>query len=327
MRNQAAVGTALLALAALLGGCSLPANFQIASWALDGISYLVTKKSVTDHGLSLVAQKDCALWRGLSGEDICSDYDTGDIMVADAALPPADGGDGDGSNLADFATASGTAQVEEPPADAPAPMADPAPAASGDGIGALGDFPGNPPKREIAAAQAPLAVPVEPVEVAALAPPPAGGSGLTRPARPDAGANKEFLYVIGSYSRRGNATRQAGRYAALGPAVFAAVAGGARVYRVVVGPFARGQGGEQWRRIAAAGIRDAWTVRANPADRFVARYAGLAARPGAAPPRAAKPSSVRVVAAIPEATHRVSITIGPVLATASGPAFPSPPGA
>jgi len=39
---------------------------QVASWALDGISYIMTEKSVTDHGISVVAQKDCAVWRGVT---------------------------------------------------------------------------------------------------------------------------------------------------------------------------------------------------------------------------------------------------------------------
>ena len=60
----------------LLGGCALPVPVQIASWALDGISYLMTEKSVTDHGLSVLAQQDCAILRGLmeSGE-FCRDFD------------------------------------------------------------------------------------------------------------------------------------------------------------------------------------------------------------------------------------------------------------
>ena len=41
----------------------MPLPFQIASWALDGISYIATEKSVTDHGISIIAQKDCALLR------------------------------------------------------------------------------------------------------------------------------------------------------------------------------------------------------------------------------------------------------------------------
>ena len=42
--------------ALLIGACAIPLPLQIASWALDGISMLATKKSVADHGLSILAQ-------------------------------------------------------------------------------------------------------------------------------------------------------------------------------------------------------------------------------------------------------------------------------
>jgi hypothetical protein len=60
----------------MLGGCSLlPVSFQVASMALDGISLLTTQKSLTDHGISAFAEKDCAMWRGLTESDICQDYE------------------------------------------------------------------------------------------------------------------------------------------------------------------------------------------------------------------------------------------------------------
>ena len=68
MRTVVALGITVLA----VGGCAaLPLPVQITSWALDGFSYIVSKKSVTDHGLSVALQKDCALWRGLTDGQIC----------------------------------------------------------------------------------------------------------------------------------------------------------------------------------------------------------------------------------------------------------------
>ncbi len=54
-----------LTIVALLGlaGCAMPPAVSIASFALDGISYLATGKSVSDHALSIVTQQDCAMWR------------------------------------------------------------------------------------------------------------------------------------------------------------------------------------------------------------------------------------------------------------------------
>jgi len=54
---------------------------QVASWALDGISYVMTEKSVTDHGLSAVVQKDCAVWRGVTEGELCRDWGGGQGTV------------------------------------------------------------------------------------------------------------------------------------------------------------------------------------------------------------------------------------------------------
>ena len=34
----------------------------------------MTEKSVTDHGISVVAQKDCAVWRGLTAGELCREW-------------------------------------------------------------------------------------------------------------------------------------------------------------------------------------------------------------------------------------------------------------
>ena len=58
-----------------LSGCSLPLGFSATSWAIDGASYIVTKKSLTDHGISFIAGQDCALYRLLTDVSLCHDYD------------------------------------------------------------------------------------------------------------------------------------------------------------------------------------------------------------------------------------------------------------
>ncbi|MEX2449598.1 MAG: hypothetical protein WD407_01970 [Rhodospirillales bacterium] len=76
----------VLALSFLLGGCALPTSIQIASWAIDGISYIATKKSMTDHGISLARSQDCALWRVVKQDEVCVDYrDTGTALAAKVA--------------------------------------------------------------------------------------------------------------------------------------------------------------------------------------------------------------------------------------------------
>jgi hypothetical protein len=58
-------------IAALLSGCGLPPAVMIASYAADGVSYVATGKSVSDHGISAATGRDCAVWRIIKGEPIC----------------------------------------------------------------------------------------------------------------------------------------------------------------------------------------------------------------------------------------------------------------
>ena len=119
MKRLTILGTSVL----LLGGCALPIPIQVASWALDGISYLVTEKSVADHGLSMLAQKDCAVLRGLLDDgEICRDNDDATTLLADRG--PGNGFTmtdeteglaalGDVEQLANFETAAGEPAARE----------------------------------------------------------------------------------------------------------------------------------------------------------------------------------------------------------------------
>lgn len=75
----------LAALTLILSGCALPPAFTIASLVADAASYAATGKSVADHGISLVLQRDCALLRGLKG-DICVEPDPAGQFVAALAF-------------------------------------------------------------------------------------------------------------------------------------------------------------------------------------------------------------------------------------------------
>ncbi len=55
-----------------LSGCALPPIVSVWSVALDFASYGSSGKTVTDHGISLVLQKDCSLMRGLDGP-VCTE--------------------------------------------------------------------------------------------------------------------------------------------------------------------------------------------------------------------------------------------------------------
>ena len=100
----------------LLGACSIPVPLKFVSWALDGIAYLTTEKSVTDHGISLLAEQDCALWRGITGEHICRSEDGTAIAVAAAegqSVGNAEGGySADDWTLVALAPAAGPADPD-----------------------------------------------------------------------------------------------------------------------------------------------------------------------------------------------------------------------
>ena len=62
----------LAAAAISLSGCGLPPIVSVWSMALDFASYGSTGKTPTDHGISLVLQKDCSLMRVLDGP-VCTE--------------------------------------------------------------------------------------------------------------------------------------------------------------------------------------------------------------------------------------------------------------
>jgi hypothetical protein len=69
----------------LLSGCALPVPIQAASWAIDGISYLATNKSLMDHGISAVRGQDCATFRIVTDGNVCRPNSP---IALDPALSP-----------------------------------------------------------------------------------------------------------------------------------------------------------------------------------------------------------------------------------------------
>ncbi len=75
----------VLASAAIsLSGCGLPPVVTYMSYSADVFSYLTTGKTVTDHGISVVLKKDCALLRVLNGP-ICIEEVEDGIMTRNPA--------------------------------------------------------------------------------------------------------------------------------------------------------------------------------------------------------------------------------------------------
>ena len=83
--HQKLVRQGLLGGMLLLAGCGLPPAVVVASYALDGVSYVATGKSVTDHAISAVSGQDCALHRIVTAAgEVCNEAE--DIFLADAVL-------------------------------------------------------------------------------------------------------------------------------------------------------------------------------------------------------------------------------------------------
>jgi hypothetical protein len=62
---------AIVCLPLLLAGCGLPPVIVAFSYAVDGLSYASSGKSVTHHALSAAADQDCAVFRMIQGKDVC----------------------------------------------------------------------------------------------------------------------------------------------------------------------------------------------------------------------------------------------------------------
>ncbi len=75
----------LTVLAVFLSGCAVPPAVTVLSLFADVVSYAETGKTVTDHGISFVLKKDCALLRGFKG-DICIEPDPGADLAATLAF-------------------------------------------------------------------------------------------------------------------------------------------------------------------------------------------------------------------------------------------------
>ena len=75
MRIGSSVGRTLTmaALAVSVSGCALPPIVTAVSLGADVFSLSETGKSVSDHGISMVMQRDCAMLRVFTGS-LCQDY-------------------------------------------------------------------------------------------------------------------------------------------------------------------------------------------------------------------------------------------------------------
>ncbi len=66
--------------AVLCTGCA-PLPITVASLVADGVSYATTEKSLTDHGISALAEQDCAIHRLLTDGEMCHDIEDETVIA------------------------------------------------------------------------------------------------------------------------------------------------------------------------------------------------------------------------------------------------------
>ncbi len=67
----------VLGLPFLLSACGAPVAVTAASYGADGVSLVDSGKSTSDHFISMVSKKDCAMWRILRGRSVCNERKDG----------------------------------------------------------------------------------------------------------------------------------------------------------------------------------------------------------------------------------------------------------
>ncbi|MAY66334.1 MAG: hypothetical protein CMM77_04320 [Rhodospirillaceae bacterium] len=265
----------VVAACALLGGCALPVPIQVASWAIDIISVVTTEKSLTDHGISALTNKDCALYRAVTEEDnvVCRDIDDReDVMTADAGKDAVALTDKDGQPAAprfdaveaQVAKAETAPNANQTTADDVLPGNEPPVTVNIDlaALQPMTEETDRPFVRFAKLKTTAVHVPATVVQTAALPSAPVAAD------RPQEG----FYYVIGSFRGSDRAKRHMQTFRSLVPAVLHGKIGreGRDVYRVVVGPFETQERRVAFRRIKRAGIADTWAIRVSPNDWSVA---------------------------------------------------------
>ncbi len=267
-----------LAAPLLLAGCGMPIGFQIASLLADGVSVWTTDKTLTDHGLSAVTEKDCALWRGVEGKDICRDADGATTALADATAATAEE---DANSEQDWgATAAAETEnkntarretpkfpTEEPAPAAAAPSATKATVTTTPNVASAMDakvttvvLKTPQPVKSWAPVRAVPKPPAPPMVKTAVSVKPKPAVLTPDPKARPAQKIRRTYYVIASYHRASGAQRFSKRHSRLEPTVLEGTAKGRRVFRVAIGPVAREGRKTTKKFLKNRGFGDAWAL-------------------------------------------------------------------
>ncbi len=277
-----------------LVGCGLPPALMIASYAADGVLVFASGKTSTDHLLSMVEKRDCAVWRVVKNESICQEYadgrdpyddwrDPGEVQVVHAD---------DSGMVVDLAQqAEMRRQAKHDALVARQQKAERillAQAGAGEPVISARDVVGpstrptssvsSTPLPPVAAAPVvqtnaapaqvtPLPVapaPAEPPATATPAPsaPAAVATSPAKPAVARTAARKGGTFVVlGSYKEPENARRVQRQHQALDPSLRHVTVKGEKFTRVVVGPYSRKEADAMRRQLKQKDGVDAFTAQ------------------------------------------------------------------
>jgi len=279
----------------LLAGCGLPIGIQIASLFADGVSVLTTDKTLTDHGISAVTDKDCALWRSIEGKDICRKVEDDDIVVAEtqriekaesaqraapaaasAISPPEDSGHlGDsGAPRTDKTLEQTWGETASAEHDKNKDLSKETPEfpqeVSAEGVSAPPSSSSVPPAPPTAAApkvrhlvRIPIAPSTAPRKARTVtqARKPATVKATVSPVKSrTARTGGGTYYIIASYHRVADAKRFSRKHLGMEPSVLKGTAKGRQVFRVAVGPVAKDQRQNTRNRLRGKGFKDTWKL-------------------------------------------------------------------
>jgi len=244
----------------LLGGCLLPTHFTVASWAIDGLSVMFTKKSVADHGISAVAQKDCALWRGFTEGEICREDDS-ITAIADAGYISNDGKSSRATAFVDSAadvTTVNTKAIYHNSIFSDLAFKD---KLLDEPVSWQNDFADDDLEDAVISAD----ISTDPVEVEALQAPEKSLAEIPIMEVSVDASKTALLYgnylVIGSFGNWSNATRFAKHHGDLGAQIVSADFNVGKVFRIIVGPYTTSTRDALESSTKQAGIRDVWGMK------------------------------------------------------------------
>lgn len=245
---------AIVLLPLCLSGCGLPPAISIASFALDGFSYLTSGKSVSDHALSVAAGQDCALLRVVENTEVCRDFKDGEepFLVTESQAWAEE------QNRLGYDDTSDDPIFGWQPADSSTRVAvDDSPVAE----------PGDPRDAQLpVVARSGFASPAEGSFVQVAYDPPSAEADFAAPPFAPSDPDQRLL-VIGSFAHQTNARNLILRWPGFELGVLPATVGDMHVFRVVTDPLPVDEVAAKRERLRRAGIAAAWSLRLCAAHR------------------------------------------------------------